>query len=241
VTGDVLQNLTNAILVVAHPDDEVLWFSSILERVGRITICYEDCADLPELGPARRAARASYPLAKVDWLALPEPCSVHLVDWEQPTFGPHGLLLNAASGSEERRARYVESFSTLRTSLAARLRGVTSVVTHNPWGEYGHPDHVQVARVVESVQQELGFSVLYSGYVASRTMPLCARELPRLDRAFSLPTDQRLAEVLTRLYVEQGAWTWPLDHQRFAHECFLGAGGGSPRAGTGFPLNCVTA
>ena len=99
---------------------------------------------------------------------------------------------------------------------------------------------MQVARVVESLQVELGFRVFYSGYVASRTMPLCARELPQLGRAFSLPTSDGLVETLQALYVAHGGWTWPVDHQRFQSESFLEVGG-APRPGAGFTLNCVTA
>src|SRR5688500_17902804 len=211
MTSDALANLGTSTLVVAHPDDEVLWFSSILERVACITVCFEECDDLPELGSARRTGRAEYPLANVDWLGLTEPCSVHLVDWERPSFGPYGLLLSASAAADERLLRYAQSFTELRMRLAERLRGATSVFTHNPWGEYGHPDHVQVARVVESIQVELGFRVFYSGYVASRTMPLCARELPQLGRAFSLPTSDGLVETLQALYVAHGGWTWPVD------------------------------
>jgi len=29
-----------AILIVAHPDDEVLWFSSLLCRVEKVVICF---------------------------------------------------------------------------------------------------------------------------------------------------------------------------------------------------------
>src|SRR5689334_18463518 len=152
--------LATSALVVAHPDDEVLWFSSILQHVERAVVCFEDCDDLPELGAARRRVRAGYPLGNVEWLRLAEPCSVHQVDWERPSFGPHGLLLNASSATDERRARYAQSFAELRAGLAQRLSGASAVFTHNPWGEYGHPDHVQVARVVESLRHELGFRVL---------------------------------------------------------------------------------
>ena len=32
--------LERSVPIVAHPDDEVLWFGSILEQVDRIIICY---------------------------------------------------------------------------------------------------------------------------------------------------------------------------------------------------------
>ncbi len=229
--------LDQACLVVAHPDDEALWFSSILADVGRVVVCFEECDDLPEVGPGRRAVRDEYPRS-VEWLRLPEPCSVHLVDWSAPAFSEFGLALNAAGAHE---GRYRQCFESLRATLAQLLRGVRCVFTHNPWGEYGHPDHVQVCRVIESLRDELGYRVLHSGYVASRSMPLAARELPRLSGVMRLSTNLALQETLASLYDKHGCWTWPLDFQRFESECFLEADGNAPRPGSGFPLNCVTA
>jgi len=235
------QDLSNACLVVAHPDDEVLWFSSILDRVGRIIVCFEECADLPELGPGRRRVREAYPLPNVDWLQAPEPCSVHQVDWARPSFGPHGLDLNALGTSVERVERYADSYQSLRQKLAVRLGDTSLVLTHNPWGEYGHPDHSQVARVVESLKDALGYRVVYSGYVASRTMPLAAETLPRLGQAFRLATNPKLVEPIEALYRNHGCWTWPVDYQRFDTESFLEDTGQAPQPGWGFGLNCITA
>ena len=53
------QVLVDSILVVAHPDDEVLWFSSILDDVNRIIIVFVDTDQNPERDGARRAAMAS--------------------------------------------------------------------------------------------------------------------------------------------------------------------------------------
>jgi LmbE family N-acetylglucosaminyl deacetylase len=234
-------DLSRGCLVVAHPDDEVLWFSSILGRVGRVVLCFEDCEDYPELGPGRRAVLQAYPRPGVSSLRLPEPGSVHLVDWSQPEWGEHGLRLNGAQATDARRGRYRQSFQALRAALATQIRGADAVFSHNPWGEYGHPDHVQLERVLESLRPALGFRLFHSGYVAHRTMPLCAQALPRLGRWFELPTDPTLAEPIAALYRQERCWTWPVDHQRFATETFLEASGDPPIAGSGFRLNCVTA
>lgn len=231
----------NSCVVVAHPDDEVLWFSSVLDRVGRAILCFEDCDDYPHLGPGRRAVLESYPLPHVTSLRLPEPCSVHLVDWSQPKPGEYGLLLNANAATAGRCARYERTFHELRDALADRLRGIKVVFTHNPWGEYGHPDHVQLSRVVDSLRPELGFRQFYSGYVAHRTMPLAALSLSRIGRWFELPTQPALAEPIHALYRAHGCWTWPDDYQRFSTETFLEASDALPAPGSGCRLNCVTA
>ena len=233
-------DLSRSRLVVAHPDDEVLWFSSVLDRVERVVSCFEACEDYPRLGPGRRAVVAEYPLPNLTSLGLPEPCSVHLVDWSHPEFDDVGLRLNAAGATADRIARYRASYDALRAALTETLRGTTTVFTHNPWGEYGHPDHVQLARVIESLQPELGFRVFYSGYVAHRTMPLAAAVLPRLGGWFELPTQSELVAPIEALYRKHDCWTWPVDYQRFATETFLESGATRPDPGSGFRLNCVT-
>jgi hypothetical protein len=234
-------NLGEACLVVAHPDDEVLWFSSILEAVGRVVLCFEDCAEYPELGPGRRAVLQAYPLRTVSSLRLPEPCSVHLVDWARAEPDEHGLQLTAPAATDAARERYRQSFAALHESLSRQLRGARSVFTHNPWGEYGHPDHVQLACVLERLRSDLGFRLFHTGYVAHRTMPLAARALPRLGHSFELPTNRCLADSMQALYQRHACWTWPPDYQRFATETFLEATDSEPTPGSGFRLNCVTA
>jgi LmbE family N-acetylglucosaminyl deacetylase len=232
-------DLSKSCLVVAHPDDEVLWFSSILERVGRVVFCFEDCAEYPELGPARRALLDAYPLSNVSSLRLPEPCSVHLVDWSQPEADALGLRLNAPETTPARIASYRASFQALREELAIQLSGVEVVFTHNPWGEYGHADHVQLARVIEGLRPRLGFRLFHSGYIAHRTMPLAAAFIARCGQGLELPTQPALATALQALYREHGCWTWPVAYQRFASETFLEATAELPVAGSGFRLNCV--
>jgi LmbE family N-acetylglucosaminyl deacetylase len=240
-----LPDLSRACVVVAHPDDEALWFSSLLGRVGQVLLCFEDCAEYPELGPGRRAVLEAYPLPGVSSLRLSEPCSVHLVDWTRAEPDAYGVALNLVPDDDPRRERYRQSFGALRAALATQLRGFSTVFTHNAWGEYGHPDHIQVLRAVESLQPELGFRLFSSGYVAHRTMALAARALPRVARWFELPTRPELVAPIEELYRAHGCWTWPVDYQRFASETFLEVSMESddlgPAPGSGFRLNCVTA
>ncbi len=50
--------LENSIIVAAHPDDEMLWFTSIVKDVDSILLVYEDAWPTPDLGPARARALA---------------------------------------------------------------------------------------------------------------------------------------------------------------------------------------
>ncbi len=231
--------LDSSVLVVAHPDDEVLWFSSIVGQVGRVIICYEDCPDLPELGPGRAAARQAYPLATASWLRLAEPCSLDWVDWNRPVATSCGMALDAPGG-EAHEPRYRASYDALAAELRGALAGAGEVFTHNPWGEYGHPDHVQLSRVVTDLGSELGFRVHYSSYVAPRSLRFAAEFLPRLVGGPRLSTDAPLAARIKALYQQHGCWTWDAAYQPAADEAFLSEiDGRAPSEGTVMSLNCV--
>lgn len=225
-------------LVVAHPDDEALWFSSVVGRVAKVLIAYETCDALPELGPARRAARAAYPLPSARFLALPEPCSLDGVDWARPTPTPFGVALDRP-GAAAAETRYQAAFAALRSELARELTGVTRVFTHNPWGEYGHPDHVQISRVVSSLRAELGFAVWFSSYVAPRSLTLAQRYLPGLRREASLATDRALAARLQAHYAAHACWTWHPDYVPPREEAFLAEAETPPTEDEYLPLHCL--
>jgi LmbE family N-acetylglucosaminyl deacetylase len=228
----------NSVLVVAHPDDEVLWFSSILAQVARVVVCYEACAELPGLSAGRQQAALAYPLANVSWLRLAEPCSLSHVDWSRPLASAHGMALDAEPIDPVAQARYEQSYATLRAELALQLSAAKHVFTHNPWGEYGHPDHVQVCRVVSDLRPELGFRLWHSSYVSPRSAAFAARSLPQLTSHVRLRTDPALATQIQAVYTAHGCWTWHEDFQRFPEEALLERTE-QPAAGGGVPLNCV--
>lgn len=230
--------LDSAVLVVAHPDDEVLWFSSIVGQVGRVIICHEDCPELPELGPGRAAARQAYPLSSASWLRLTEPGSLDWVDWTRPVATPYGMALDVP-GSEAHDARYRATYDALRAELRGALAGASEVFTHNPWGEYGHPDHVQLSRVVADLAPELGFRARYSGYIAPRSMPFAVSFLPRLTADLRLATSAALAARIKALYEQHGCWTWDRAYEPAPEESFLVDIEQAPPEGTVMSLNCV--
>lgn len=225
-------------LVVAHPDDEVLWFSSVVGRVKLVVIAYEACDVMPELGDGRRAASAKYPLATAVFLRLPEPCSLWHVDWANPEPSEYGMVLNMP-GSAEAEARYRDAYAGLVHDLADLLTGISDVFTHNPWGEYGHPDHVQVSRVVSTLGSRLGFRTHFSNYVAPRSMRFASSFIPRLKKGVALGPDVELADRVKALYVEHGCWTWHSDYEPPETEAFLTLAERPPTAADSLALNCV--
>ncbi len=218
-----MENLDGSVLVMAHPDDEMLWASSVLAGIERIVLCYEDAASFPELGEGRRRSLAAFPLPGVMSLGMTETETFGSAEWPEPVETDYGLAVRRWRGSLPNCsvAGYREGYGRLVDALRPLLEGKRIVFTHNPWGEYGHEDHVQVFRAVATLREQLGFELRVSSYVSDKSFGLMQRWLPRLDcGAPSLPTDTALATELQALYTANSCWTWFDDYVWPARECF---------------------
>lgn len=231
--------LRNACLVAAHPDDEILWFSALARRVDRIFLCYLGNPAHPKLGRGRAVALGQAPLTDFVCLGLDEADVYDLARWPDPDPTPAGVALaKARHGASER--RYRDNFARLAAELGQRLRGFDTVFTHNPWGEYGHEEHVQVYRAVRAVQPGLGFDLWCSAYGGSRSAGLMARCLQGAGiESFSLDTDQALAREVAERYKAAGVWTWFEDYIWPERESFLRLTPGArpPKTVPAVPLN----
>ena len=110
------------VLIVAHPDDEILWFNP--EEFDRIVIVFLGRLDKKEQGEGRRRALEAHPLKdKIECLGLTE--SGH---WRDKSVAA------------------MERHQHNRVLLERWLHTVDAdeVTTHDAKGEYQHLDHVLV-------------------------------------------------------------------------------------------------
>ena len=198
-------------LVVAHPDDECLWLSSVLSGSSRIVFAFGDPYGRPKIAAARQRAVAELPLPCLVNLAIPESGTRLLVDLSQPRLTPTGIAI----GDEAAASRYDANFERLVAALRPVLSGYALVFTHNPWGEYGHPEHIQLHRAILSLQAELGYTIGFSNYVDRRSWPLALEigRTPAWTQRFTLPTDRASAQRLMAVYRRHGVWTWTRWHR----------------------------
>jgi hypothetical protein len=196
---------------MAHPDDEALWVSSVLTRSSKIILCFGS--------EARRRAINEYPIRNLDFLNLPESGAFCLGGWPDPrktTFGVdiyNGLIDEMLGRHALPAARYRQNYGQLCNMLMERLQGVENVVTHNPWGEYGHEEHIQVFSAVLSCGTKLGFRMWVSNYVSYKSMKYMLSQRPLLGKPLPpFRTDSGIARELKKLYTKHGVWTWPEDH-----------------------------
>lgn len=255
--------LANSMIVGAHPDDELLWFTAIAGRVDQVVIVFRDFWAQPGLGERRARAIARLPLPNVTCLDIAEAGTYGCADWSDPILTDYGMELGreetrrevarqvkrsvgkvvpfAPLASPERIDRhYRANFRRIREALRSRLSPDMNVFTHNPWGEYGHEDHIQVFRALEALREEIGFRLWMSNYCTERTLPLATRYFQKSPGPYvRLPADRVLAERVAKVYREEGCWTWADDWAWFEEECYLEA----PRMEAGgafhhvFPLN----
>jgi LmbE family N-acetylglucosaminyl deacetylase len=203
-------------VVVAHPDDEALWLSSVVASTERIVFGFGAVFDRPDRSEARRQAVAALPLKEIVNLEIPESG----VDWKsyqiKPELTPFGIKI----AESPQRERYESNYAKLYDGLRASLSGSANVYTHNPWGEYGHPEHIQVYRAVCALQEELGYTVWFSNYVSARNWTFVkglAGHLSWAQRIVVKP-DMTAAHALMSVYRQHGAWTYSSAHRWPEHE-----------------------
>jgi LmbE family N-acetylglucosaminyl deacetylase len=212
-------------VVVAHPDDEALWLSAALAQAERVVFCFADQYDSAQKSAARRRAVAALSLPGLISLGLTESGTRKLVDWQNTRFTPTGIEIADAAG----RARYEANYQSLLAALRPVLAGCAAVYTHNPWGEYGHPEHVQVYRAVAELQRELGYTIWFSNYVSALSWPLARRAgaEPCWAARQEMRPDTALARRLFFSYLRHRAWTWPVLHRWPAREIYYAQPGGN--------------
>jgi LmbE family N-acetylglucosaminyl deacetylase len=232
------QDLKKSVLVVAHPDDENLWFSSVLGKVAKVIICFKGNPNVPERAAARDRVFAQYPLSTIECLGLDTSLTFGSADWAAPKETKYGLAVN------QNKAAYKENYLHLLELLTERLSGFDYVFTHNPWGEYGHEEHVQIHRVVSAVAEKQGATVWFSNYASQQTAKLASYYMHAGDLNHqTIGTNIPLAEQIRDIYLKENCWTAPNDHKWFETESFgsLNLGNGESNARLNlFPINLLT-
>ena len=217
---DASGQLGRMAVVVAHPDDEGLWFSSVLARMDTIVICLMGSKSRPQLGAARRASLENYLLSGLISLGIDQADCFGGADWRHPQLNTLGIALPNRPDAEE---RYHDNYKTLRHRLRPYLVGIDHVFTHAPWGEYGHEEHIQIHRVVSDLQQELGFKLWYPTYCSSKTRLLLRQvRISSAAKILTLHTDRDLAARLKANYQSNNCWTWYPDWYGWDEESFIG-------------------
>ncbi|HTT87354.1 MAG TPA: hypothetical protein VMF60_08310 [Acidimicrobiales bacterium] len=204
------------LVVVAHPDDEILWHSPVLPAAARILAAFDTTSANAALNEGRARVRAQYPLAGFAFLGL-----LHAEVYSQSDFLSRAP---AAYGVTLMRSCPPETAELYRSNYDALVRAVdryvgrhTDIYTHNPWGEYGHEEHIQVHRAMVELAQRHQCSLwVWDGFpaeeLAARDVWMRADYYPDETLA-GVPTTEHDVDLerfreIRALYQQEGAWTW---------------------------------
>lgn len=207
-----------SLLVAAHPDDEILWFSSVVEEIDHLIFCYQKTPKNLLQTRGRQTIVHNYPRAGVETLGVPESSTHKEKHFKFPIKRPYGLLPFSAP----RWLAYKANYQFLVERLKTVVPNYRTVFTHNPWGEYGHEEHVQVYRVLKALQQDYKFTLFFDNYVSGKSMALAKDYLFRQQFPFfERKTNEAFYTRMKGLYQQHKCWTWVADWSLFEREAFL--------------------
>lgn len=211
--------LDKSILVSAHPDDEVLWSSSVLNKVDEIVICFLGLRSQPDTHLGRQRSLGDYPLKNITCLGLDEAGTFYGVDWNNPVLTPYGIKIADRKYPDK---TYRENYHRLKELLQSRLAGYSNVFTHNPWGEYGNDEHIQVYRAVRELQESMQFKLWFSNYTSNKSFRLMVDYINKSDlEHVTMMTNTELAHDVKSLYTKNHCWTWYDNWQWRDEEAFI--------------------
>ena len=209
-----------SLIIASHPDDEILWFSSILEKVNEIALCFLGKKDDPTRQVKIQNSLSEYPLKNVFCFGVGQSSALFGVDWKKLTTTEYGIEISKRSPSEK---VYRENYVILKELLTNKLIGYRNVFTHNPWGEYGHPEHIQIYRVVKDLQKDMNFNLWFSNYCSNLSYKLMLDFFDEFNEPeyISFNTNNDLINDIKKLYMKNYVWTWYDDWEWFREESFI--------------------
>ena len=213
---DFLSIQKKIILVMAHPDDEIIFANSVLSRIDKIIICFQNIPGEVEISKGRQLSALKYPLKNFLQLGITQArFSGEIIDWNKPLETKYGIkgYLNQKD--------YKKNYLLLFEKLSSYLTKDVLVITHNPWGEYGHPEHIQVNRVISELANLKKFEYFVTGFVSTSTLNFSRKCINRLSENFiEYKTNIQLYESIKNLYLKNKCWTWFSDKKINRNEIF---------------------
>jgi hypothetical protein len=108
-----------SILIAAHPDDEILWFSSLLDAVDEVLIAFLECSSQPLWTTGRKKSLSEYPMQNVLCLGIPESEVFADNNWHEPVITKFGIKI---SDNDLPARKYTQNYWELKRKLESKLQ-----------------------------------------------------------------------------------------------------------------------
>ena len=201
-------------VIVAHPDDEILFFSSVIKDASKVVMCFGPSAD-KKLTNGRQHLKTQLPLNNILFLDIPESNVFNSANWKRPVKCREGIVV----GKDE--IAYQQNYDRLKDQLAQILDYGDTIYTHNPWGEYGQEEHVQVFQAILELSNDFNLKVFVNGYVSNKSYLLMTQEQHLLSGEVYWGTpDVNLCSKFKKIYQSNQCWTFDDDYSWPKSELF---------------------
>ena len=201
-----MNKFKDAILIVSHPDDECLFASSLLDKISTLVICFNDIPKEDLISKGRKKAIKTYPLKNIKVINL-DLCqakeSFIPLNWFNIKDSPQGILGGYKTNS------YELNYKNIILRLKKIIPKNSLIITHNPWGEYGHSEHCQLFKASFEVACEKKATLFVNGYISNLSRYYANRKLFLLKNSFyKIKTNPKIYKLLRDHYRKYNCWTW---------------------------------
>ena len=189
---NLLKNKT-VLIVVAHPDDEIIFGWPILQDKTirkKILCCSSDFSNKEREWCKYRKLSLFEVCKKIE-------CEVICLDYDSEFY---------------RMETRKETLSGMLKNVILKIKNMESfdyIYTHNFWGEYGHLDHI----IINNICMSLNYPILISDmFIESNWMPFL--EMPiHYKKMFNVSENNCVLDTdfyneIKNIYKKSNVWTW---------------------------------
>lgn len=214
-------------MVMAHPDDELIFGWPILQDPGlrkRILVCSSDLHN-PDREWCRHRKWALFRMCEK--LNIQAEC----LDYDSEFYRIRHRPPPVATGFRRRLAHRLNKILLMERNIGAncnlsqmiedihsRIQAIPCdyVFTHNAWGEYGHLDHVLLHQIALSTKHPglVTDMFIHSDWIPYHSRPTGMSRVYCHTPICDCELDRSFYETCSQFYKETNVWTWnqsPID------------------------------
>ena len=210
------------VVVVAHPDDEIIFASSIIRSSRSVVICF---SEIPEdmVSSIGRSQALAFPYIKnIKALKIRQSASSKYY-LKRKNNKYKNIFYNLDIKDAYIKKDFELNNQKLERKLLKEIKNGDNVYTHNPWGEYGHIEHIQVFSTIVKLlmEKKIKFKLFVSGYVGCGSFKEMKRLFKFLEqKPFVFTTDKEIYKKGEYHYKKNKCWTWSSNYNLPKKEYF---------------------